>query len=53
MVEYKTIQVDIGLESSFTKLPAQVDVGDWSYFPGQEQERHVPVALQCVSARNG
>ena len=32
MVEYKTIKVDIGPESSFTKLPAQVDVGDWSYF---------------------
>ena len=32
MADYKTISVDIGTESSFTKLPAQVDIGDWSYF---------------------
>ena len=32
MADYKTISVDIGAETSFTKLPAQVDIGDWSYF---------------------
>ena len=32
MADYKTIRVDIGTESSFTKLPTQVDIGDWSYF---------------------
>ena len=32
MADYKKIQVDIGAESSFAKLPAQVDIGDWSYF---------------------
>ena len=32
MPDYREIKVDLGAESSFTKLPAQVDVGDWSYF---------------------
>ena len=32
MATYKKIDVDIGLESEFTKLPAEVTVGDWSYF---------------------
>jgi nitrite reductase/ring-hydroxylating ferredoxin subunit len=32
MATYKTINVDIGLESDFTKLPAPVTVGEWSYF---------------------
>ncbi len=32
MADYKELKVDIGAESSFTKLPAQVDIGDWSYF---------------------
>ena len=32
MATYKKINVDIGLESDFTKLPAEVKVGDWSYF---------------------
>ena len=32
MATYKKINVDIGLESEFTKLPAEVTVGDWSYF---------------------
>ena len=32
MATYKTINVDLGPESGFTKLPASVTVGDWSYF---------------------
>ena len=32
MATYKTINVDLGPETGFTKLPAKVDVGDWSYF---------------------
>lgn len=32
MATYKTIDVDLGPESDFTKLPAPVDVGEWSYF---------------------
>lgn len=32
MAEFKETRVDIGAESSFTKLPAQVDIGDWSYY---------------------
>ena len=32
MPDYKEIKVDIGLESSFTKFPAPVDIGKWSYF---------------------
>ncbi len=32
MATYKKINVDIGLESDFTKLPAEVTVGGWSYF---------------------
>ena len=32
MDSYKTINVDLGLESDFYKLPAPVTVGDWSYF---------------------
>ena len=32
MPDYKEIKVDIGLESSFAKFPAPVDIGKWSYF---------------------
>ena len=32
MATYKTVSVDLGLESGFAKLPAPVTVGDWSYF---------------------
>ncbi len=32
LATYKTINVDLGLETDFTKLPAPVTVGDWSYF---------------------
>ena len=32
MPDYKKINVDLGLESDFTKLPAVVDIGDWSYY---------------------
>ena len=32
MATYKKINVDLGLESDFTKLPAPVTVGNWSYF---------------------
>ena len=32
MATYKTINVDLGLESGFTKLPKEIKVGDWSYF---------------------
>ena len=32
MADYKEIKVDLGAESSFTELPAPVDIGNWSYF---------------------
>ena len=32
MPDYKELKVDLGPESSFSKLPTPVDVGDWSYF---------------------
>ena len=32
MATYQTINVDLGPESGFAKLPAPVEVGDWSYF---------------------
>ena len=32
MADYKKIRVDIGAESAFAKLPAAVEIGDWSYF---------------------
>ena len=32
MATHKKINVDLGPESGFTKLPAAVEVGDWSYF---------------------
>ena len=32
MATYRTINIDLGLESDFTKLPAPVTVRDWSYF---------------------
>ena len=32
MATYKTVNVDLGPETDFGKLPAPVTVGDWSYF---------------------
>jgi nitrite reductase/ring-hydroxylating ferredoxin subunit len=32
MPDYKETKVDIGPESSFSKFPAPVDIGQWSYF---------------------
>ena len=32
MATYKTINVDLGLESEFTKLPKEIKVGEWLYF---------------------
>lgn len=38
MASYKEIKVDLGPEASFTKLPAPVDVGQWSYFLVQNKK---------------
>ncbi len=38
MATYMTINVDLGPESDFTKLPAPVDVGGWSYFLVQSKK---------------
>ena len=32
MATYKAINVDLGLQSGFTKLPKEIKIGDWSYF---------------------
>ena len=39
MPDYKEIKVEIGLESSFTKFPAPVDIGKWSYFLARNKKR--------------
>ena len=51
MPNYKTIKVDLGPESSFTKLPASVDVGDWSYFLAKSKKAHTSCSRQCVRTR--
>ncbi len=38
MATYKTVNVDLGAKSDFTKLPAPVDVGDWTYFLVQSKQ---------------
>ena len=53
MADYKTTQIDIGSELSFTKLPAQVDIGDWSYFLAKTKKGSLPVAFDGVPARHG
>ena len=32
MADYREKRVDLGPEAEFTKLPAAVDLGEWSYF---------------------
>ena len=38
MASYKTVNVDLGAKSDFTKFPAPVDVGDWTYFLVQSKQ---------------
>ena len=38
MADYKEIQVDLGPESAFAKLPAPVEIGEWSYFLAQNKK---------------
>lgn len=38
MATYKTVNIDLGLVSDFAKLPAPVEVRDWSYFLVQSRK---------------
>ena len=53
MADYKEIKVDIGAESAFTKLPAQVDIGDWSYFLAKSKKGVYQLLSNVCPARNG
>ena len=52
MPDYKETKVDIGPESSFSKFPAPVDIGQWSYFLSKGEEG-LPAFVQRVPPPDG